>query len=279
MTRYNAPISDWGCIIFCSGLALQLIFTGLGLWQLISFRLEFVWAIPTITHMNISAVMGYAVVFSEARRPPLLWLWFLAGVCTSATALGLCVFAACHRMAGHAAVQCFLCGPLLFIKAYRDFRKSNGRKEVCFVVAYQMKFLQLIFRQLDPENNPGGAPSAPRDANWASAYQSQSSLTTLPAPRRHRSGSDLGIQMVPPTPTPTPATSSRASRSSSIRDLQPFLPAQLPRLPRSDSTVGLLSRTPTASPHTSLSSSITGTGPCGRLEIGRMQFPIFPFSV
>ena len=188
-----------GFYLFWGGLALQGLGIGPGIWQVVSSRHEFLWATPVVTPICISIITGCALARPGGARPSLLWAWFFVGVSTSATGLGI----AAGQVAGGAPVQCFLCGILLSLKAYRDWRKAKDREEVCFVTTtYRTKSEGLIiFRQRLPPNEPRASPAESSEPDWFSACASEAtSLTSLHSPRRNNYGTESGVEPLLRTP-------------------------------------------------------------------------------
>lgn len=129
----TAPFSCWGNIIFWAGLVVQALLIGLGLWQMDSIPIGSLCALPFVTHMNITAMAGYALTKTSIR---FAWLWFIAGLAASVASLGLGIAATHERFGGHPLAQCMICIGILGVKSYRDFLKADNHQEVCVVTLH-----------------------------------------------------------------------------------------------------------------------------------------------
>ncbi|KAH8729190.1 hypothetical protein BGZ61DRAFT_177988 [Ilyonectria robusta] len=180
------PFSDWGSLIFWSGLVIQCLFVILGLWSIASFRIEFLWATPVISHINIAVIAVYALRSTYGVKSALLRLWVVAGVAATFTSVAFCIIATCAQVAGHAPVQCLSCALILSVKAYRDWDSARDRQQL-------------------PQDEPRVAPFAWCDAT--NRYPKAPSPVAL----HHSQRCNSGVGLIPLEP----ATSYEVSLSSS----------------------------------------------------------------
>lgn len=104
-------IKSWGTFMLWIGLVLQAGFVAVGIWQIVTSGVEFLWAAPLISHLNLAIIASYSVRSLRKRRGSLRWrvrCLALVGILASSVSVALLVAASCGKVDQHLA-QCVLC--------------------------------------------------------------------------------------------------------------------------------------------------------------------------
>ena len=112
---------------------MQCFFAGLGLWQLVAYQVEILWAAPIASHVIVAAMTTYGLAAgrNNAAERRLLWLWVVASVCASVASASFLVGSALGRVE-QATAQCAACVMILSVKSFRDGSKARLVCLVCF---------------------------------------------------------------------------------------------------------------------------------------------------
>lgn len=141
-------------------LALQIIFVGFGIWQLVEHRRELLWAAPAFSHINI-AVMAYYVLIKGNELDPrgLLRPWVMITSLTSLVSLLLLGLSVSGKWS-QTTMQCALCIMNLSVQASRDWHVAREeRVRRCDIMCGSSKaYISQVCPQ-DLENEASLPPS------------------------------------------------------------------------------------------------------------------------
>ncbi|KJZ70801.1 hypothetical protein HIM_09814 [Hirsutella minnesotensis 3608] len=121
----------WSISIFWVGLITQGIMTVLGAWVLLRYRIEVLWTVPLVSHIQVAVSAIYSILKTKCHEPISVWrLRSLAGtsILVSVTSGGISLGSLCGSFERQFVVQCLLCVIVILEKIlWQDWR---GRHEM-----------------------------------------------------------------------------------------------------------------------------------------------------
>lgn len=191
------PFSNLGSLLFWTGLVTQMNFVGIGVWQLVNYRRELIWAAPIVSHLNIATMANYAYTIGNNNQSFLLLCWMIVanvGFLASGLFLGLSV----SGKSPQAAAQCIVCMALLSVQATRDRRERSKRLQVHSGLLFFSR-PQAYISQAPPQEGLDEIIILEKDLELAKPDKEKTGRKTKTPCRR--SGSDVDL-----IPKPSAAT-------------------------------------------------------------------------
>lgn len=149
----SRPFSWWGTIMFFLGLATQVVFVAIGIFQLYENGPEFLWAFPIVSHIHMVAIS--TCIFRMCQKFPdedykRIRLWFCVSWAAFILSLILFVLAILDMWKHHAALQCTFCMSLVEVQARVDGKHKNLDQACCVLtIGIYLLTLNRIARVTD----------------------------------------------------------------------------------------------------------------------------------